>query len=80
MHMALKCPFCDHEGMPIVEKKMSETGWIVFVLLVIFCLPLCWIPFVTEGTKEEIRKIWGGNFMRVMTEAQDYAKSLKKSS
>jgi lipopolysaccharide-induced tumor necrosis factor-alpha factor len=42
--------------MPIVEKKMSETGWIVFVLLVIFCLPLCWIPFVTEGTKEEIRK------------------------
>jgi len=54
--MALKCPFCDHVGMPIVEKKMSETGWVIFVLLVIFCLPLCWIPFVTEGTKEEIRK------------------------
>ena len=54
--MALKCPFCDHEGMPVIEKKMSETGWVIFVLLVIFCLPLCWIPFVVDGTKEEIRK------------------------
>jgi hypothetical protein len=54
--MALKCPFCDHEGMPIIEKKMTETGWVIFVLLVIFCLPLCWIPFVVDGTKEEIRK------------------------
>ena len=54
--MALKCPFCDHVGMPVIEKKMSETGWVIFVLLVIFCVPLCWIPFVVDGTKEEIRK------------------------
>ncbi|MBN1464091.1 MAG: LITAF-like zinc ribbon domain-containing protein [Paludibacteraceae bacterium] len=54
--MAFKCPFCEHDGMPIIEKKMSGTGWVIFVLLLLFCLPLCWIPFVTSGTKEEIRK------------------------
>jgi len=28
-------------------------------------------------TEDQIRKIWGGNFLRVMSQAQDYAKSLK---
>lgn len=54
--MAFKCPYCEHEGMPYIEKKISSTGWVLFVILFLLCLPLCWIPFVTDGTKEEIRR------------------------
>jgi hypothetical protein len=50
------CPFCHFQGPPIVERKLSQNGWIVFVLLLIFCLPLCWLPFVIEGCKEDQRK------------------------
>ena len=53
--MAFKCPYCDHEGMPRVEQRISGTGWLIFAILLVFCLPLCWIPFVTDGTKEEIK-------------------------
>lgn len=54
--MSFKCPYCDHEGMPMVEQRVSGTGWLIFAILLVFCLPLCWIPFVTDGTKEEIRR------------------------
>lgn len=54
--MPFKCPYCDHVGMPRVTKQMSATGWLIFAILLVFCLPLCWIPFITEGTQEEIRK------------------------
>jgi lipopolysaccharide-induced tumor necrosis factor-alpha factor len=50
------CPFCRFQGPPIVERKLSQNGWIVFVLLLIFCLPLCWLPFVIDGCKEDQRK------------------------
>ncbi|MBL0870331.1 MAG: LITAF-like zinc ribbon domain-containing protein [Phycisphaerales bacterium] len=51
-----KCPFCSREGPPIVQKQVSGAGWVVFVLLLLFCLPLCWLPFVVSGLKEEKRK------------------------
>jgi len=54
--MAFKCPYCEKEGAPVTVKKVSSTGWIVFVLLLVFCFPLCWLPFVLDGCKEEIRK------------------------
>jgi hypothetical protein len=41
---------------PVSTKRMSQTGWILFVVLLFVCLPLCWIPFVVDGTKEEVRK------------------------
>jgi hypothetical protein len=50
------CPFCHFQGPPIVERKLSQNGWIVFILLLIFCLPLCWLPFVIDGCKEDVRK------------------------
>ncbi|WP_207915907.1 LITAF-like zinc ribbon domain-containing protein [Natronoflexus pectinivorans] len=52
----LKCPFCSYEGTPVFEKRISSTGWVLFVVLLFFCLPLFWIPFVVDGTKEEVRK------------------------
>lgn len=50
------CPFCRHQGLPIRNKKVSSSGWIVFVLLILFCIPLCWLPFVIDGLQEEERK------------------------
>lgn len=35
---------------------MSSQGWIFFVLLLLLCFPLCWIPFVMSSMKEEKRK------------------------
>jgi LITAF-like zinc ribbon domain/zinc-ribbon domain len=50
------CPFCRFQGPPIVERKLSSNGWLIFVLLLIFCIPLCWLPFVIDGCKEDQRK------------------------
>jgi len=38
-----KCPFCQNEAPPVTVK---ETNWILFVILLLLCLPLCWLPFV----------------------------------
>lgn len=27
----------------MVESKISQDGWVVFIVLLFFCLPLCWI-------------------------------------
>ncbi|MGO9642076.1 MAG: LITAF-like zinc ribbon domain-containing protein [Candidatus Acidiferrales bacterium] len=50
------CPFCRNQAPPIIEKKVSSNGWVIFVLLLLFCLPLCWLPFVIDGCKEDIRR------------------------
>jgi lipopolysaccharide-induced tumor necrosis factor-alpha factor len=52
----MKCPFCGHEGAPIVDKQLSVGGWVLFGVLVFFCLPVCWLPFVLNGCKEMVRK------------------------
>ncbi|MCL3778886.1 hypothetical protein EMN47_00645 [Prolixibacteraceae bacterium JC049] len=52
--MAIKCPYCNHEGMPFVEKKIATEAWIIFAILLFVCFPLCWIPFVVDSLKEEV--------------------------
>jgi hypothetical protein len=32
---------------------LNQTGLIVFLILVFFCLPLCWIPFLIDSMKGE---------------------------
>ena len=54
--MAFKCPFCNYEGVPHVTKQVSATGWLLFVLLLFVCFPLCWLPFVGDGCKEELKR------------------------
>jgi hypothetical protein len=36
-----RCPYCGSEEIPLVKKKMSTAGWIVFVVLLLACFPLC---------------------------------------
>ena len=55
-HLAFQCPYCSNEGLPYTQRKLSSNGWLCFVILLLFCFPLFWLPFVIGGFKEEIRK------------------------
>jgi lipopolysaccharide-induced tumor necrosis factor-alpha factor len=52
----IRCPFCGNVGLPVIRKHLSGGGWVAFVLLLLFCLPLCWLPFVLSACKDETRK------------------------
>jgi lipopolysaccharide-induced tumor necrosis factor-alpha factor len=54
--VGFKCPFCGYQGTPIIERKLSTNGWILFVVLLVVFFPLCWLPFVIDGCKENVRK------------------------
>jgi lipopolysaccharide-induced tumor necrosis factor-alpha factor len=54
-----RCPYCGHQGPPSTQKKISAAGWILFAVLLMFCIPLCWLPFVVDGCKEEERRCLG---------------------
>lgn len=41
--LGYRCPRCASTAAPIARKKISDNGWIVFVLMLIFCFPLFWI-------------------------------------
>jgi hypothetical protein len=47
-----RCPFCQTTQPPIVAKRISTAGWIVFAALLIVCLPLFFIGLLI---KEEYR-------------------------
>ena len=34
-----------------VFAGLNQTGLIVFIILLILCLPLCWIPWVVDSMK-----------------------------
>jgi hypothetical protein len=50
------CRECGFRGRPYRREQLSGNGVLVFVLLLLFCLPLCWLPFVLEGCKERRRE------------------------
>ena len=48
-----ECPYCGSHRTPIVKSRISPTGWIVFTLLLIFTVCLCFIGlFITEEYRE----------------------------
>ncbi|TYQ14642.1 UNVERIFIED_CONTAM: lipopolysaccharide-induced tumor necrosis factor-alpha factor [Acetivibrio alkalicellulosi] len=51
--MGFKCVHCSSEEYPIIKKKISGSGWVLFIVLILFCIPLCWLPFVIDSCKEE---------------------------
>lgn len=44
------CPFCRATTAPRHVSKVSTGGWVVFVLLLIFCLPICWIGLLMKDS------------------------------
>jgi len=40
-----RCPRCGTHYLPVIERKVSTTGWIIFALLLIFTFIFFWIGF-----------------------------------
>jgi hypothetical protein len=40
-----RCPFCGSNEIPVTRSKVSVTGWVLMVVLLLFCFPLFWIGF-----------------------------------
>jgi len=38
----IRCPYCGFTGVPAHIVKTSGAGIAIFVVLLIFCFPLCW--------------------------------------
>jgi hypothetical protein len=57
--IVVQLPQSQHEGnaaMPqgqAVFLGLNQTGMIVFIVLLLVCLPLCWIPFLIDSMKGE---------------------------
>ena len=32
---------------------LNKNGFVIFIILLFLCLPLCWIPFVVDSMKSE---------------------------
>ena len=44
-----RCPYCDSSELPIETRRVSSAGWAVFVIFLLFFLPLFWIGLlITE--------------------------------
>ena len=47
-----RCPRCSSQLFPVFERKISQTGWIVFAILLVAFFPLFWIGLLI---KEDVR-------------------------
>lgn len=47
-----RCNYCGSSQLPILEKRVSSTGWIVFALLLVFTFFFFWIGLLI---KEDVR-------------------------
>lgn len=48
-----RCPYCGSDAFPTTRSKISEAGWVVFVLLLVFCFPLFWIGLLIKESYRE---------------------------
>lgn len=39
----VECPYCDSTARPRAAWVISQSGWVLFVVLLLFFFPLCWI-------------------------------------
>jgi hypothetical protein len=47
-YVAFKCPYCQSPAPPVQKQKISTAGWILFVVLLLLCFPLCWIGLLMK--------------------------------
>jgi len=50
--VGFQCPYCKTRALPRIRSDISQTGWIVFIVLILSCFPLCWVALFI---KEEYR-------------------------
>lgn len=47
----VECDFCGSTARPYVRTVISEGGWMMFVVLLIFFFPLCWIGLLMTESR-----------------------------
>ena len=54
-HVRFSCPFCKSSAGPYARSKISQAGWVVFIIMLITCIGwlFLWIPLIFM--KEEHR-------------------------
>ena len=45
-----ECIHCGSESRPRLVQEISSAGWVVFVILILFCWPLFWIGLLMKDT------------------------------
>lgn len=48
----MHCMNCKEDVMPR-DGGLNSNGIILLVITILFCLPLCWLPFVLSGCKNK---------------------------
>jgi hypothetical protein len=43
-----RCPYCQSPAPPFAMQKISDAGWIVFAVMLIFCFPLFWVGLLMK--------------------------------
>jgi hypothetical protein len=49
---AFECPYCGSREQPELQKETASIGWILFVVLLLFFFPLCWLGIFMRETWE----------------------------
>lgn len=47
------CRACAYQGHAMIVQKVSAAGWVVFALLLLFCLPLFWIGLLIKDNRTQ---------------------------
>ena len=47
-NVGFKCPYCQTHAAPILERKITTGGWILFAVLLLLCFPLCWLGLLIK--------------------------------
>ena len=43
-----RCPFCGTDAPPVVVRRISTAGWVVFATMIVFCFPLFFIGLLIK--------------------------------
>lgn len=43
-----RCPRCGTHYLPVIERKISTAGWIVFAVLLVVFFPLFWVGLLMK--------------------------------
>jgi hypothetical protein len=47
-----RCPYCHSNAMPFRVEKITEAGWVMFAVMLVFCLPLFWIGLLMKESQQ----------------------------
>ena len=43
-----RCPNCGTHYLPVIEKKISTSGWVVFAILLVVFFPIFWVGLLMK--------------------------------